>query len=193
MPDAANEPILYLDVNVILDVIDGRRAAASDLLEMIRERAWQAITSPFSILEMIEAKKADRWAEQLLAQGMSFYQVQRRLGERRTGGSRLRTPHLNQVYNELRTKLQPIAEIITFPAPTLSLMNRAEDISASTNIEATDVFHLATALEYACDILVTGDTDFVNLARDFIIAVVPERIASGLDEYRRQWPPSELG
>lgn len=113
MPNAAVEPILYLDVNVILDSIDGRRVAASDFLDMIRERAWQAITSPFSILEMIEAKKVDRWAEQLLAQAMSFYQVQRRLGERRTGGSRLRTSQLNQVYSELQNKLQPIADIIT--------------------------------------------------------------------------------
>ena len=67
-------------------------------------------------------------------------------------------------------------------------MNRAGDLSASTNIETTDVFHLATALEYTCDILVTSDADFLKLASELIIAVVPERIDRGLDDFRQ---PSE--
>ncbi len=154
---------------MLLDVIDARRPSTGTIMDRIRENRWPAITSPFSTLEIFEAKKADKWAEKLLAQGMSFFQVQRRLGERRTGRSRLTQKDLEEIYRRLRTKLTPIAEIITFPEPTSGLLKRAEELGAATNIEATDIFHLATALHFGCDILVTSDADFVKMATDYII------------------------
>ena len=169
-------------MNVVLDAVDDRRPAAADLLKRIRENGWMAITSPFSILEMLEAKKNDKWAANLLEQGLSFFQIQRRLGQRRTGRTSLNSRSLGEVYEDLQTKLRPISELITFPTPTSSLMNRAEDISAATNIEATDVFHLATALEFGCDLLVTSDADFLKLAGSYIIAVTPESFQRGLAE-----------
>ena len=186
MPDETGQPIFYLDVNVILDVVELRRDASSEVLGVIRENQWSAVTSPFSILELLEAKKSDKWAENLLRRGLSFFQVQRRLGERRTGRSSLSRQSLNEVYQDLQTALQPISELFTIPSPTSSLMNRAEDISASTNIEATDVFHLSTAIEYGCDILVSGDNDFVKMAQGYIIAVLPERLERGLEEFRQR-------
>lgn len=183
MPDDAGNPIFYLDVNVILDAIYDRRPSSSQFIARISSENWTAITSPFSILEMLEAQKADKWAADLLARGLTFFQVQRRLGERRTGRSRLNRQALDQVYGNLRSRLQTISQHLTFPAPTSSLMNLAEDISASTNIESTDIFHLATALEYGCDILLSGDSDFVGLARDYIIAVTPDGIDRALAEF----------
>lgn len=183
MPDDAGNPIFYLDVNVILDAIYDRRPSSSQFISRISSENWTAITSPFSILEMLEAQKADKWAADLLARGLTFFQVQRRLGERRTGRSRLNRQALDQVYGNLRSRLQTISQHLTFPAPTSSLMNLAEDISASTNIESTDIFHLATALEYGCDILLSGDSDFVGLARDYIIAVTPDGIDRALAEF----------
>ncbi len=185
MPDDAGTPVFYLDVNVILDAIYDRRPHSSQLLARISADNWTAITSPFSILEMLEAQKADKWAADLLAQGLTFFQVQRRLGERRTGRSSLSRRALNEVYVDLQGRLQQIVQPVTFPAPTSSLMNLAEDISASTNIESTDVFHLATALEYPCDILVSGDSDFIRLARDYIIAVTPDGIDRALAEFHQ--------
>ena len=132
---------------------------------------------------MLEAQKADKWAEGLLAQGLTFFQVQRRLGERRTGPSRLGRRELNEVYSDLQNRLQEISRNLIFPEPTSSLMSMAEDISAATNIESTDVFHLATALEYGCDILVSGDSDFVRLAREYIVAVTPDGIDRALDDF----------
>lgn len=134
---------------------------------------------------MLDAKKADRWAEKLLAEGVPFFQIQRRLGERRAGSSRLRRHELEEVYGDLRTKLQPIHEVVKFPEPTPGLLNRAEDISASTNIETTDIFHLATALEFGCDILVTADSDFAKLAKDYIITAVPEAADKAIQEFAR--------
>lgn len=185
MPDSEGRPIFYLDTSVLLDIIDGRRQSARVLLERIQENHWPAITSPFSVLEMLEAKKADKWAEKSLAEGMSFFQVLRRLGARRTGRSRLRPRDLAEVYRDLRAKLLPLTGIVTFPEPTPRLLNRAEDISAATNIEATDIFHLAAALEFGCDILVTADGDFANMARDYLIAVVPESFDRALEQFYR--------
>ncbi len=185
MPDPEGRPILYLDTNVLLDAMYGRRESAGLLLQRIRENGWIAITSPFSILEMLEAEKADRWAEKLQAEGMSFFQIQKRLGERRTGSSRLDRYDLEETYTDLRTRLQPVYEIVTFPSPTPWLLDGAEDISASTNIEATDIFHLASALEFGCDILVTADSDFAKLAKDYIITAVPEAADKAIQEFAR--------
>lgn len=185
MPDALGGPIFYLDTNVLLDAMYGRRQSAAALLQRIRETGWSAITSPFSILEMLEAKKADKWAEKLQAEGRTFFQIHRRLGERRSGPSQLRQRDLGEVYQDLRTKLQPVHEIVMLPQPTPGLFDRAEDISASTNIETTDLFHLATALEFGCDILVTADSEFAKLAKDYIITTLPEGIDKVLGEFSR--------
>lgn len=185
MPDAQGRPVMYLDTNVLLDAMFGRRRAAQSLLERIRENRWPAITSPFSILEMLEAKKADKWAEKLLVEGWSFFQIQRKLGERRTGPSQLRRKELEEVYLNLQARLKPVLEIVTLPEPTPGLFDRAEDVSASTNIEATDVFHLATALEFGCDMLVTADRDFAKLAKEYIITTVPEGFEKALQEFYR--------
>ena len=123
MAETTQKPILYLDVNVILDAMDNRRPAAANLLSRIEHEQIETITSPFSILEMLEAKKADKWALSLLDQGLSFFQVQRRLRTMRTGPSRLKKQSLDQVYRDLQEKLQRVYRLITFPAPTSSLMN----------------------------------------------------------------------
>lgn len=69
------------------------------------------------------------------------------------------------------------------PTPVL---DSAEKICSSTNIESTDSLHLATALHFRCDILVTSDSDFLRLAKPYIIATTPEGIDNALKEYQRR-------
>lgn len=186
MPDEQGRPVLYLDTNVLLDAVDQRRQAATALLERIENHGWRAITCPFAFLEMVEAKKADRWADILLSSQLSFWQVLKKMGERRTGRSALRQSEVKVVYTNLYERLEPILKVVIFPEMPARLLDSAEDICASTNIEATDSLHLATALHFKCDILVTSDSDFLKLSRPYIVATTPEAMENALKEYQRQ-------
>ena len=144
MPDEQGNLFLYLDTNVILDFIDSRRPAASQLVDRISREGWSALTSPFTLLEMYEAKQADRWAEKLLSSGWTFFQIQRRVRERRAGRPALSRGELDEVYSNLYAALQPILNVVIFPELTPGLQSRAEEVCASTNLDPTDSFHLAT-------------------------------------------------
>ena len=186
MPDGSDGLFIYLDTNVLLDTVDNRRPASTQLLDRIRDSQWSAITSPFSLLEMHEAKQADRWAERLLVSGFTFFQIQRRLGERRTGRSALSRAELNNVYQDLMQALDPLLDIVTFPEMTAGLLTQAENVCASTNIDAPDSLHLATALYYGSDMFVTSDTTLVRLARPYVIATTPEGFREALEQYQEQ-------
>lgn len=186
MPDEQGRPVLYLDTNVLLDTLDQRRQAATDLLERIGAHGWRAITCPFGFLEIIEAKKADRWAETLLSSKLSFWQVHRKIGERRTGKSALPSTELTAVYTDTYARLSPLLKAVIFPDMPSPLLKRAEDICASTNIDAADSLHLATALHFGCDILVTSDADLLKMCRPYINATTPEGIENALKAYERQ-------
>ena len=49
-----------------------------------------------------------------------------------------------------------------------------------TNIGATDAIHLAAIKEIECNILVTRDNDFRQIADEFILPILPEQINSTL-------------
>ncbi len=141
------------------------------------------IASPFAVLEMIEAKQADRWAEKMVASGFTFFQIQRRVGARRTGRDALTRQELNEVYESLHAAMLTRLPAVTFPTFTEGLQNRAEDVCASTNLDAADSLHLATALHYGCDILITSDSDFVRLARPYVIATTPDGFDRAFEEF----------
>lgn len=185
MPDDQGRPFLYLDTNVLLDVVDSRRRASGQLLDRIKSEEWSALTSPFTLLEMYEAKQADRWAEKLLSSGLTFSQIQRRVGERCSGRSALNRGELDEVYSSLYAAMQTILDTVVFPELTPGLQNKAEEVCASTNLDPTDSFHLATALYYGCDILVTSDSTFLKLARPYMIANTPDGFDRALVQYRQ--------
>ena len=169
-----NRPAIYFDTTVLLDVIDNRRESTHMLLETAREHGFQITASPFGILEMIEAKKTDRWAESMLERGYTVVQISRRMGSRRSGPLALTSDQIADVYNAIREALQGELDIVGFPEPTPGLMNHAEDICASTTLAAADSLHLATALYFGCQLIVSSDSDLLRTARQYIHATPPE-------------------
>ena len=187
MPDDQGRLFLYFDTNVLLDILDKRREASLLLWEHFKSEDWAAMTSPFTVLEMLDAKQSDRWAEKQQKAGLSFWQIQRRVGDRRKGPHKLNGTELDSVYEELYEGMTEIFELVVFPEMAAGLLTKAEDVCASTNIDPSDSLHLATAIYYSCDILVTSDTTFIPLARPYIISARPEDFFSkALVDYERQ-------
>lgn len=174
MDDVLNRPIIYFDTTVLIDVVDDRSESTRQLLEIVRDQRLEVLASPFGILEMIEAKKTDRWAESMLERGYSVVQTARRMGSRRTGPTALTSDQLADVYSVIREVLQGDLEMVGFPAPTLGLMSRSEDICAATTLAAADSLHLATALHFGCKLLVSSDSDLIRIARQYINATPPQ-------------------
>ena len=172
--ESDDKPTIFLDTTVLLDVVDRRHDSTIGMLETIRANNLTVLASPFAVLEMIEAKKTDRWTEKMLAAGFSVVQISRRMGSRRAGPSALNRQELDGVYATIRDVLRGDLDMVGFPAPTEGLMSRAEDICAATTLAAGDSLHLATALHFGARILVTSDSDLISIARRFVRATPPQ-------------------
>ncbi len=172
---------MYLDTTVILDFVDKRNESTMRMLDTIKVNNLGVLISPFGILEVIDAKKTDRWTEYMLERGFSVVQIARRMGARRTGRQSLSSNQLNEVYASIHEVLEGELSIVGVPAPAIGLMNQAEDICASTNLAAADSLHLATALYYDCQLLVSSDSDLIKIAGTYISATSPEGFHNRLD------------
>ena len=174
MDDDANRPIIYFDTTVLLDVVDGRNESTRQLLDIVRDQRLEVLASPFGILEMIEAKKTDRWTESMLERGYSVVQIARRMGARRTGPTALTPDELAEVHHAIHETLQGPLNMVGFPEPISGLMSQAENICAATTLAAADSLHLATALHFGCKLLVSSDSDLIRIARHYINATPPQ-------------------
>ena len=61
-PDA---PSLFLDTNIILDVLWARETGddSAELVEKMRNRRWRAVTSSFAIMEVTSQEQEERYVE----------------------------------------------------------------------------------------------------------------------------------
>ena len=159
---------------MLLDIVDRRDEGALETLDIIKDRSLSVLASPFGILEKIEAKKTDRWAESMLDRGYTVVQISRRMGSRRSGPTALTRDELAEVHTSIREALQNDLKIVGFPEPTPGLMNQAEEICSATTLAAADSLHLATALYFGCRLLVTSDSDLIRTARNYISATSPQ-------------------
>ena len=173
-PNSADRPTIYLDTTVLLDIVDRRSESARQMMDTIKDQDINVLASPFGILEMIEAKKTDRWAESMLERGYTVVQISRRMGARRSGPTALTREQLSEVYTSIRQALQNDLDIVGFPEPTPGLMNEAERICSATTLAAADSLHLATALYFGCRLLVSSDSDLIRTARNYILATPPQ-------------------
>ena len=178
-----DRPTIYFDTTVLLDVVDRRSSDTQALLDAVREYGFQVLASPFGILEMIEAKKTDRWAENMLSRGFTVVQISRRMGSRRGGPTALTSEQLAEVYVTIRDVLQAELDVVGFPEPTTGLMSSAEDICAATTLAAADSLHLATALYFGCQLLVSSDSDLVRVARRYIPATPPSGFINAIRNF----------
>jgi len=151
-------------------------------MERIETGQWLCSTSRFTVLEMLDAKQEERFVQNRLAEGLTLSQIVRRLGGRRSGKFRLRAKELDEIYSELHDALETSYGFIAFQRPLAELWDQAEEFCADTNIAPADSIHLATAVGAQCDLLVTRDTDFLTIARQYIAAVAPERAPGALRE-----------
>ena len=174
---------IYLDTNVILDAIYKRYPPSEILVDKIRKERWKCSTSRFTMLEMLDILHEERFAYNLQVQGILPSKIRDYMGVRRQKKWALPKRELDEIRIEIYDVLGKDFKFIKFRHPLTSrVWDKADDYCAVTCISAPDAIHLASAIELNCDILVTRDGDFHEIADEFILTIFPEQINNALKQ-----------
>ncbi len=153
---------VYIDTNVIRDCIKRRRDYSISLMKSIRDRKIECVTSIFTLLELWNVEKDEDFFFKKVRQGVELNAI---LSSRRQKD--LNDSELNEVNDRLDKFFREydfIRQVQLMPEG----WQFAFDIARTTNIEPSDILHLATALGEKCDLLITGDSPFIEEARRFL-------------------------
>ena len=172
----SRRPYLYLDTNVILDIIRNRRVASTILLDKIKNGKFDACTSYFTLLEVTDQEQEYKFFWKMLEKGYSLDKILRTRFHRE-----LTKQDLKEVTEKIDTIFwKPFKDVIGFYYLEKDGWDRAWGLMEDTSIRANDLIHLATALSQKCDLFVTSDNDLLNAIRKKIPACTPEKVEQKL-------------
>ena len=173
----SNVPILFLDTNIILDVLWARETGddSAELVENIRNRGWQAVTSTFAIMEVTSQEQEERYVEDQRREGVPFRNIYRQLGNRVTDSARLRNVHL-RTERLLRLRL-PFLEYLWIEE---NGWPEALRLCGETDIDPSDCINLAVAKLNGAFVFVTKDGALIRRIEvqlpGYIEATRPDRV-----------------
>jgi len=171
------EPIIYLDTNIILDVLQKRWQQSTNLLKRIETEHWKCITSRFTFVEMLDIEHEEQYIKNKLADGYPLSRIRSLLGNRNQKAQCLPKRDLAEIHAKLYDAQTSLLACVKFQYPTSgSFWDKIDSYCDTTEIAVADAMHLAFAKESGCNILVTRDKDFRDVADDFIIAIPPQDI-----------------
>lgn len=179
MRDEILVPHLYLDSNVILDVLRDRRRhgqlVSLELLERAKRDKWFVSTSPFAIMEVLDIEQDDLFFQIKVSEGNTVADVLR-IRRQRDLSKQL----LDKISKRIEEKLRIAYSYIQYWELKVEGFDRAVELARGSNISAPDCIHLATALEVGCDILVTSDEFFMKEAKQYLPTSLPEGVEDEL-------------
>jgi predicted nucleic acid-binding protein len=177
------EPKLYLDSNIILDVILKRNNSSINFMERIESEHWKCITSRFAFLEIIDILHEKYYIDNLLAEGQPLSQVIRVMGNRNQKAHALPSRDLEKTRTLLSSYDQTLFSFISFQFPIdETFWNKVESLVDKTPLSVADAMHLAFAKVSDCNILISRDKAFCEIANEEIIAVHPASIDEALEK-----------
>lgn len=179
-------PHLYLDTNILLDIFHDRRDASVEVVENARNRKWFCSTSHFTLMEMADAEQEERFVGDVLREGGRLREAYRSLRDKR-----LADEALKQMFNRMMRKFSVRYPFIRFYGLRDEGLDEAIRLCGTTNIDAPDCIHLATAKETGCDLLVTNDDPFWRLVQEiqpeYIHIAKPDKVDEELRSMGFHW------
>jgi len=176
--DEGSIPHLYLDVNVILDVIRGRKKASLVLMEKIRNGSIRGCTSAFSLLELIDKEQEYTLIWRMIKDGYSFDEILRARNKRN-----LRDADLIEAVEKIdRILVKRYKKYVDFYYLEDEGWDKAVELMQSVNLTSEDAIHLASALMAGCDVLVSSDQNLLENAVKVIPVSLPEDVEQTLKD-----------
>lgn len=174
---ARGDPTLYLDTNVLLDIIRPRRRGESrQLLETWQARSWTCMSSYFAIMEALDVEQESMWFRSMIRKGEAVDWLLRNR-RRRDLTSRARGKVLGAFYKQFVAEAQ---DYINWLFLDDAGWEEAIRLAMQTDSSAPDCIHVATALSHGCDVLVTSDQPLSHTAAGEIEVATPEEVLTWL-------------
>lgn len=166
---------LYFDTTVILDLLRPKRRPESHrLLEIAQGNSWECTSSYFALMEALDIEQENMWFRSRIRAGEDVERLLRRRRERD-----LSTRALGRVRNQLYRKfVDEVQDFISWVTLGEEAWEETLGLAMSSNINATDCVHVATALTTDCNLFVTSDEPLGDLADQHICSANPAQLLS---------------
>jgi len=178
-------PILYLDSGIIRSFIEKKPPVLVNLFRTIKDRKWQCFTSTFGILELSNLKKDDVYLRKGVSNKLEYKEIIKGRDQKN-----LSSAELKEVRKYIRTFLKKYPHFSFIDIPQ-EVWKSALEITLNTNIHSIDAVHLACAIYFGANLLVTNDGHFIRESdsllknhklADRIRVVLPEKVFEALSE-----------
>lgn len=160
---AGRQPVAYLDANVLLDVVRGRRQASRDLLTGAPRAGWTLRSSTFALIELTKREQQARFLLPKLRRGESIDDLLRASRE----------PHLtpaerSAVQQNIDGRLRRELRTVEWFDLDEGGWQAAFDFALENDISAPDAIHVAVASSTDCDFIVTNDSNLLTSSASVI-------------------------
>lgn len=159
----SNQPEIYVDTNIILDVVEGRNDRSTYVMEKIRDKKWECVSSTFTLMEISDIIKDEIFLKNKLQKHWSINKI---LRERYSKD--LNQNDFEDVKRTIVNKVLQTYRFVKYVKLTPEGWQTALSLNLYSNISAPDILPLATAWDGECDILLTSDQSFLKDAKKVI-------------------------
>jgi len=59
-------PFIYIDSSIVINIIHGNHSPSIHLIETIKEKKWECATSSFTLMEVLDVQKDNRFISEKL-------------------------------------------------------------------------------------------------------------------------------
>ena len=159
------KPVIYLDTNVCRDCISARSNESYEsirMMETIRARGWNCVTSTFALMELYDTEKEDIFASKKFRLGWDIGKIWRSRHSKD-----LNRHDLGEVTERIAAFSEKY-EFVNFHILDDGGWNVAHSASRLTNLSAPDCVHMAVAIGSECNILATHDQEIIREGTCFL-------------------------
>ena len=142
---------VFVDTNVLLDVLWGRKRSSIRLLELLKLREIPIYTSYLAVLELIDKEQEYAFVYKLILNKQSLNHILRVRKDRKLTAEE-RKEAIDRVYEMLKEY-----DINLLVPSDEGIWEIAILVMKDVNVESSDAFHIASAKEAGCNIFVTND------------------------------------
>ena len=155
-------PNIYLDTNIIRTLIEKRLPILVNLMRTIKDRKWACFTSTIAVLELSNLKKDDVYFRKKINEKAEYKEIIKGRDQKK-----LEIKELREVNRYIENFFNRYPYFYAYQIPA-EVWRDALKISFEANINSIDAVHLATALIFKANVLITSDTHFIKEANSFL-------------------------
>ena len=154
---------IYLDTNVIRDYLENRNSKSIELVECVRQKNLECYTSTFTMMELSDLQKDTLFFQKTVV--ANKWDVDKFLRQRRQ----------KELVIEDYKNVESYLGAMTTKLPFIKFANLSEEgwkiaqtIASHSPLTAVDTIHLATAYTANCNVLATGDKQFIECGNEIL-------------------------